>query len=147
MPDPDIHDVTININGSHKVLTTTPREIFASSDAGENWMPLGVNGRFRLPYCRALTQKIDDPKTLFVATGDGAVGCAGGIQRSRDGGNQWEMAEAAGRAEFADLDLRDAPGQSRPDRHLQPLRRALRDRKRRRHAGPSCRASSPKSAR
>ena len=93
VPDPDIHDVTININGSNKVLTTTPREIFASSDAGESWMPLGISGRFRLPYCRALTQKIDDPKTLFVATGDGAVGCAGGIQRSRDGGNKWEMAK------------------------------------------------------
>ena len=73
------------------MLTTTPREIFASTDAGENWMPLGVNGRFPLPYCRALTQREGDPKTLFVATGDGAVGCAGAIQRSRDGGNRWEM--------------------------------------------------------
>jgi photosystem II stability/assembly factor-like uncharacterized protein len=91
VPDPDIHDVTININGGNKVLVTTPREIFASSDAGKNWTSLGVNGRFRLPYCRQLTQKIDDPKTLYVATGDGAVGCAGGIQRSRDGGNRWEM--------------------------------------------------------
>jgi photosystem II stability/assembly factor-like uncharacterized protein len=90
VPDPDIHDVTINLNGSLKVLTTTPHEIFASSDAGESWTPLGIDGRFRLPYCRALTQKIDDPKTLFVATGDGAVGCAGAIQRSRDGGNKWE---------------------------------------------------------
>jgi photosystem II stability/assembly factor-like uncharacterized protein len=78
-------------NGASKVLTTTPREIFASGDGGENWAPLGVNGRFRLPYCRQLTQKIDDPKTLFVATGDGAVGHAGGIQRTRDGGERWEM--------------------------------------------------------
>jgi photosystem II stability/assembly factor-like uncharacterized protein len=97
VPDPDIHDVTINsignINGSRKVLTTTPREIFASTDAGEHWMPLGVGEQFRLPYCRALTQKIDDPKTLFVATGDGAVGKTGAIQRSRDGGNRWEMAK------------------------------------------------------
>ena len=92
VPDPDIHDVTININGSRKVLTTTPREIFASSDAGEHWTPLGVGEQFRLPYCRALTQKTDDPKTLFVATGDGAVGKTGAIQRSRDGGRSWEMA-------------------------------------------------------
>ena len=91
VPDPDIHDVTINRNGASKVLTTTPREIFASGDGGENWAPLGVNGRFRLPYCRQLTQKIDDPKTLFVATGDGAAGHAGGIQRTRDGGERWEM--------------------------------------------------------
>jgi photosystem II stability/assembly factor-like uncharacterized protein len=90
VPDPDIHDVTININGSRKVLTTTPHEIFASTDAGESWTPLGIDGRFQLPYCRALTQKIDDPKTLFIATGDGAIGCAGAIQRSRDGGSRWE---------------------------------------------------------
>ena len=91
VPDPDIHDVTIDLDGSSKVLTTTPREIFATSDAGEHWMPLGIAGRFKLPYCRALAQKPGDPKTLFVATGDGAVGCAGAIQRSTDGGNRWEM--------------------------------------------------------
>jgi photosystem II stability/assembly factor-like uncharacterized protein len=91
MPDPDIHDVTINLNGSRKVLTTTPREIFASTDSGEHWTPLGVGEQFRLPYCRALTQKEGDPKTLFVATGDGAVGKTGAIQRSKDGGSRWEM--------------------------------------------------------
>jgi len=91
VPDPDIHDVTINLNGSRKVLTTTPREIFASTDVGEHWIPLGVGEQFRLPYCRALTQKEGDPKTLFVATGDGAVGKTGAIQRSRDGGSRWEM--------------------------------------------------------
>jgi photosystem II stability/assembly factor-like uncharacterized protein len=91
VPDPDIHDVTININGSRKVLTTTPREIFASTDAGDHWTPLGVGEQFRLPYCRALTQREGDPKTLFVATGDGAVGKTGAIQRSKDGGSRWEM--------------------------------------------------------
>ncbi len=29
--DPDIHDVGVVVNGSTKVLTTTPHEIFASS--------------------------------------------------------------------------------------------------------------------
>jgi photosystem II stability/assembly factor-like uncharacterized protein len=93
VPDPDIHDVTINLNGSRKVLTTTPREIFASTDSGEHWTPLGVGEQFRLPYCRALTQKEGDPKTLFVATGDGAVGKTGAIQRSTDGGQHWKMAK------------------------------------------------------
>jgi len=91
VPDPDIHDVTVGIGDGRTVLTTTPREIFASSDKGENWMGLGVGEQFRLPYCRALTHKEGDPKTLFVATGDGAVGCAGAIQRSKDGGSKWEM--------------------------------------------------------
>ena len=93
VPDPDIHDVTINLNGSRKVLTTTPREIFASTDVGEHWIAMGVGEQFKLPYCRALTQKEGDPKTLFVATGDGAVGKTGAIQRSKDGGSKWEMAK------------------------------------------------------
>src|SRR5262249_11325837 len=42
-------------------------------------------------------------------------------------------AEAAGRAELTNLDLCGAPRQPRPDRHLQPLRRALRHGERRRH--------------
>src|SRR5262249_59036187 len=74
VPDPDIHDVTINRNGASKVLTTTPREIFASGDDGDNWAPLGVNGRFRLPYCRQLTQKRMDPKPLCVSPVERAAG-------------------------------------------------------------------------
>ena len=91
--DPDIHDVTIksngNGNGAATVLTTTPREIFASSDTGKTWHGLGVERHFHLPYCRALTAKADDPNTLFVATGDGAAGTTGAIQRSNDGGKSW----------------------------------------------------------
>jgi photosystem II stability/assembly factor-like uncharacterized protein len=30
---------------------------------------------------------------LFVATGDGAAGSAGAIQRSQDGGKSWQMAK------------------------------------------------------
>ena len=90
--DPDIHDMTVNVNGAKTVLTTTPREIYASTDTGETWHGLGVAGKFRLPYCRSLTQKADDPKVLFLATGDGAAGSAGAIQRSRDGGRTWQTA-------------------------------------------------------
>lgn len=89
--DPDIHDMTVNVNGAKTVLTTTPREIFASTDTGESWHGLGVGAQFRLPYCRSLAQKSDDPRVLFVATGDGAVGSTGAIQRSKDGGKSWQM--------------------------------------------------------
>ena len=89
--DPDIHDMTVVVNGSKTVLTTTPREIFASTDAGESWRGCGVGAQFRLPYCRSLALKPDDPNTMFVATGDGAVGSTGAIQRSKDGGGSWQM--------------------------------------------------------
>ena len=82
----------IVVNGGATVLTTTPREIFASHDRGESWKGLGVHEQFPLPYCRSLTQKADDPETLFVATGDGAVGTTGAIQRSTNGGKSWQMA-------------------------------------------------------
>ena len=91
LSDPDIHDVAVRPAGADKtVLTSTPREIFASSDKGESWHGLGVGKHFGLPYCRGLALKTDDPDTLFVATGDGAVGATGAIQRSKDGGRSWE---------------------------------------------------------
>ena len=53
---------------------------------------IGVGEQFPLPYCRSLAQKSDDPDTLFVATGDGAVGTTGAIQRSTNGGKSWQTA-------------------------------------------------------
>ena len=92
--DPDIHDVAVRGGGNDKaVLTSTPREIFASTDKGETWQGLGVGKQFGLPYCRGLALKTDDPNTVFVATGDGAAGRTGAIQRSKDGGQSWQRAE------------------------------------------------------
>src|SRR5439155_21135797 len=87
---PDIHDTAVSVNGAKTVLTSTPREIFASTDGGESWRGLGVGKHFRLPHCRSLALKVDDPGVLFVATGDGALGSTGAIQRSRDGGQTWQ---------------------------------------------------------
>lgn len=90
LDDPDIHDVAARRAGDGKtVLTSTPREIFASTDKGESWQRLGVGRHFELPYCRGLALKEDDPDTVFVATGDGAAGTTGAIQRSQDGGKSW----------------------------------------------------------
>jgi photosystem II stability/assembly factor-like uncharacterized protein len=89
--DPDIHDVAVRpAADARTVLTSTPREIFASTDKGESWEGLGVGKHFGLPYCRGLALKADDPNTVFVATGDGAAGTTGAIQRSKDGGRNWE---------------------------------------------------------
>ena len=91
LDDPDIHDVAARPAGDGKsVLTSTPREIFASADKGESWQRLGVGAHFALPYCRGLALKADDPNTVFVATGDGAAGTTGAIQRSKDAGKSWQ---------------------------------------------------------
>jgi photosystem II stability/assembly factor-like uncharacterized protein len=91
LDDPDIHDVAVRPAADGKtVLTSTPREIFASTDKGESWQRLGVGKHFGLPYCRGLALKTDDPNTVFVATGDGAAGATGAIQRSKDGGQTWQ---------------------------------------------------------
>jgi photosystem II stability/assembly factor-like uncharacterized protein len=90
--DLDIHDIAVTVNGGTTVLTSTPGEIFASTDRGENWDGLGVGASFEMRYCRGLAQKADDPETIFAATGDSAVGSTGAIQRSRDGGRNWQAA-------------------------------------------------------
>jgi photosystem II stability/assembly factor-like uncharacterized protein len=88
--NPDIHGVVVSSASPTTVLVSTPQEVFASTDAGENWQPLGVQKHFPMPYCRSLTLKADDPTVLFVANGDAAAGEAGSVQRSKDRGQSWE---------------------------------------------------------
>ena len=89
--DPDIHDMAVSVADPKTVLTSTPGEIFASTDTGESWKGLGVGKQFRFRYCRSLALREDDPEVIFVATGDAAVGSTGAVQRSKDGGRTWEM--------------------------------------------------------
>ncbi len=50
LDDPDIHDVMVRAAGNRKtVLTSTPREIFASTDRGESWQGLGVASNSACP--------------------------------------------------------------------------------------------------
>jgi photosystem II stability/assembly factor-like uncharacterized protein len=88
--NPDIHGVVVSSASPTTVLVSTPQEVFASTDAGENWQPLGVQKHFPMPYCRSLTLKADDPTVLFVANGDAAAGETGSVQRSKDRGQSWE---------------------------------------------------------
>jgi photosystem II stability/assembly factor-like uncharacterized protein len=88
--DPDIHGIAVSNTSPTTVFVSTPREIFASTDAGESWQPLGVKNHFPLPYCRGIAVKADDPDVLFVANGDAAAGETGTVQRSKDRGHTWE---------------------------------------------------------
>ena len=40
--DPDIHGMAVSAGQTKTVLTSTPREIFASTDTGESWQRLGI---------------------------------------------------------------------------------------------------------
>ena len=88
--DPDIHGMAVSVAEPKTVLTSTPREIFASTDTGESWQGLGVKEHFSFTYCRSIALKEDDHKVIFVAAGDSAIGSTGNIQRSRDRGQTWE---------------------------------------------------------
>jgi len=87
---PDIHGMAISLGEPKKVLASTPREIFATTDSGESWQSVVTTDRFPLPYSRGIAVKPDDPNVLFAALGDTAIGSTGAIQRSIDGGETWE---------------------------------------------------------
>ena len=90
--DPDIHGMTVSAGADVTVFTSTPGEVFASTDTGESWQGLVgfVAHPSRLRYCRGITVKQDDPNTLMVATGESPFGVTGAIQRSTDRGKTWE---------------------------------------------------------
>jgi photosystem II stability/assembly factor-like uncharacterized protein len=91
LDDPDIHDIRVSAATPKTVLTSTPWEIFVSTNTGEGWQGLGVGKHFGQSYCRGLALKEDDPRVIFVATGDAPIGSTGAIRRSRDRGQSWEL--------------------------------------------------------
>jgi photosystem II stability/assembly factor-like uncharacterized protein len=88
--DPDIHGMAISLGEPKKVLASTPREIFATTDMGESWQSVVTTDRFSLRYSRGIAIKPDDPAVILAATGDTAIGSIGAIQRSTDSGKTWE---------------------------------------------------------
>jgi photosystem II stability/assembly factor-like uncharacterized protein len=88
--NPDIHGMAISLGDPKKVLASTPREIYATTDMGESWQSVVKTERFPLPYSRGIAIKPDDPNVIYSAIGDSAFGSTGAIQRSTDGGETWE---------------------------------------------------------
>ena len=86
----DIHGMAISVGEQKTVLVSTPREIFSSQDDGETFESLAVTSNFPMPYCRWIAVKPNNPKVLFAANGDAAIGSTGTIQRSTDGGRSWD---------------------------------------------------------
>ena len=90
LDDPDIHDIAVLPSTPGRTLVAMPREICISEDRGDSWHAVGAHQQFSMHYCRSIGVKADDPQVIFVGTGDGALGEAGAIQRSTDGGKTWE---------------------------------------------------------
>jgi|RhiMetdeSRZDD1v2_1073273.scaffolds.fasta_scaffold108580_3 photosystem II stability/assembly factor-like uncharacterized protein len=90
LDDPDIHGIAISGGQPKVVLATTPREVFASTDAGESWQRLEVMQQFPYSYTRAIAVKADDPHVIFVGHGQTASPTIRSVQRSQDGGKTWE---------------------------------------------------------
>ena len=63
--DPDIHDIVVTRGAPSMVITSTPKEIFTSTDLGESWSPLKVKESFPTMYCRPMALKENDSKVLF----------------------------------------------------------------------------------
>jgi photosystem II stability/assembly factor-like uncharacterized protein len=87
--DPDIHGIALSGGQPKRVLATTPREVFASTNAGESWQRLEVMKQFPHAYTRAIAVKEDDAQVIFVGHGNTASPTIGSVQRSQDGGKTW----------------------------------------------------------
>jgi photosystem II stability/assembly factor-like uncharacterized protein len=89
LTDPDIHGLALSAGPPKTVLATTPREVFASTTAGESWQRLEVMQQFPYAYTRAIAVKADNPRVIFVGHGNTASPTVGSVQRSEDGGTTW----------------------------------------------------------
>ena len=87
---PDIHGMAISPGEENKVLFSTPREIYSTTDMGESWESVVTTEHFPLPYSRGIAFKPDDPNVIFGGLGDSAIGSTGVLNRSSDGGQTWE---------------------------------------------------------
>jgi photosystem II stability/assembly factor-like uncharacterized protein len=88
--DPDIHAVTIAATNPKRLYASTAREVFASTDFGDTWEPLGIREKWPLPYARGMVVKPDDPGVLFAGCGETTTGETGRVLRTTDCGKSWE---------------------------------------------------------
>ena len=89
----DIHSLAIGLSQPTKIHAVTPDGIWTSANEGESWALHGFPRFYekdQISYCRGMALKADDPDVIFVGNGDFVPGQTGAIQRSKDGGKNWE---------------------------------------------------------
>ena len=97
----DLHQIEIvNDHGATKVFCTFNNDIHVSEDMGESWNAMGIREAMRgtaTPYLHWSTLHADDPNTIFLAMGNGAVGDTGALYRTKNAGDTWEKCDIPGR--------------------------------------------------
>jgi photosystem II stability/assembly factor-like uncharacterized protein len=88
----DCHYTRILPGDPGRVLVSTPDGLYASDDLGKTWFDYPIRQTFPAQYHRDIAVKLDDPDTIFVATGDGVAGQEGAVQITRDAGATWTSA-------------------------------------------------------
>ena len=105
--DPDIHGIAVSGTSPSTVFVSTPREVFASTDRGESWQPLGVQNI--LPPALLSWHRRQGRRPQRAVRGQWRCGLRGdGLPAALQG--PWpDLADAAPacRAQHAHLDLRD----------------------------------------
>jgi photosystem II stability/assembly factor-like uncharacterized protein len=81
---PDIHQVVVAADGGSILLTATGGGVFQSIDGGRRWEQVTPD------YTRALVQQPGHPY-IIVAGPAARVGHLGRVERSYDGGSNWEQ--------------------------------------------------------
>jgi photosystem II stability/assembly factor-like uncharacterized protein len=93
----DVHNVAVIPGPPKTILIVANREIYKSSDNGATWQTLGMQQNVPWEYSRSQTYlrgiaiPPSPPGTVLLGVGDATPGTAGGIARSRDTGEKWEM--------------------------------------------------------
>ena len=90
LDETDIHSIVVSAGSPSKVLMSSAREVYTTTDVGESWQEVGVPKRFPMGFCGGMAVKPDDPNVVFVANGNNFVGDDGTVVRSRDRGATWE---------------------------------------------------------
>lgn len=105
--DEDTHTIIVADTSPKRVVVLTPRDLYISTDMGENWDAVGMN-QFctrdnHANYMRWIAPRPDNQEVLYLGTGNFNVGTRGNIFRSTDSGSTWEdvkLPEAANSTVF-----------------------------------------------
>lgn len=95
--DADVHNVIVTQGPPKTVFVIADREIYKSEDNGATWETTGVQKKipWEYPrsrtYLRGLSVHPSRPRTLYLGIGDATPGTSGGVARSNNMGENWEI--------------------------------------------------------
>ena len=91
--NPDAHAVVVSPGPPKVVFLVVNNEIHKSCDGGATWQPVGVRERFPWHHVRDLSLDPTNPSKAWATLGDATPGRVGGLARTADGGETWDIVE------------------------------------------------------